>query len=52
MPAYGKERRIASSVKNSENSAGTDLIYDDLEVSKYSAKYTPEIIETSSIIIN
>jgi len=47
MPAYGRERRIASSVKN-QKFAGTDLTYDDMEASKYSEKYTPEIIETTS----
>ncbi len=38
MPAYGKERRIASSVKN-QKFAGTDLSYDDMEAKKYTDKY-------------
>jgi len=30
LPAFGKERRIASSAKN-QNFAGTDFSYDDME---------------------
>ncbi len=47
MPAFGKERRIASSVKN-QKFAGTDMTYDDLEAKKYSEKYTPELIKTEN----
>ena len=45
MPAFGKERRISSSVK-SQNFAGTDFSYDDMESVPYSNKYTPKYIET------
>jgi len=45
MPAFGKERRISSSVK-SQNFAGTDFSYDDMESKPYSEKYTPKLIET------
>lgn len=38
MPAYEKERRIASSAKN-QNFAGTDLSYDDMESKLYQNKY-------------
>ncbi len=44
LPAYGKERRIASSVKN-QNFAGTDFSYDDMEPKPYIEKYTPKLIE-------
>jgi outer membrane lipoprotein-sorting protein len=43
LPAYGKERRISSSVKN-QNFAGTDFSYDDMEPIPYSDKYTPKLI--------
>ncbi|MBT3382470.1 MAG: outer membrane lipoprotein-sorting protein [Prolixibacteraceae bacterium] len=45
MPAFGKERRISSSVK-SQNFAGTDFSYDDMESVPYSNKYNPKYIET------
>ncbi len=45
MPAFGKERRISSSVKNT-NFAGTDFSYDDMESIPYSEKYTPTLINT------
>lgn len=45
LPAFGKERRISSSVKN-QNFAGTDFSYDDIEPKPYSDKYTPELIKT------
>jgi len=45
MPAFGKERRISSSVKN-QNFAGTDFSYDDMESKPYSEKYTPKLIKT------
>lgn len=44
MPAFGKERRISSSVK-SQNFAGTDFSYDDMESVPYSNKYTPKFIK-------
>jgi len=47
LPAYGKERRIASSAKN-QNFAGTDFSYDDMESKSYCAKYTPKILNTES----
>jgi len=38
MPAYEKERRIATSLKN-QNFAGTDFSYDDMEIKLYQEKY-------------
>ncbi len=38
MPAYEKERRIASSAKN-QGFAGTDFSYDDMESKSYQEKY-------------
>ena len=45
MPAFGKERRISSSVKKN-NFAGTDFSYDDMEAKPYAEKYTPKYIKT------
>jgi len=45
LPAYGKERRISTSVK-SQNFAGTDFSYDDMEAKPYSDKYTPKLLKT------
>lgn len=45
LPAFGKERRIAGSVKN-QNFAGTDFSYDDMEPKPYADKYTPELVRT------
>ncbi len=45
MPAFGKERRISSSVK-SQNFAGTDFSYDDMEAKPYAEKYTPKLLKT------
>ena len=45
LPAFGKERRIATSAKN-QNFAGTDFSYDDMESKPYSDKYTPKLIKT------
>ncbi len=45
MPAYNKERRIASSLKN-QKFAGTDLTYDDLEAKNYSEEYDPTLTKT------
>lgn len=45
MPAFGKERRIASSVKN-QKFAGTDLTYDELQSKDYGAKYSAKLLKT------
>ena len=45
LPSFGKERRIASHVKN-QKFAGTDFSYDDMEAKPYSEKYTPKLLET------
>ena len=45
MPAFGKERRISSSVK-SQNFAGTDFSYDDMEAKPYTEKYNPKMLES------
>ncbi len=45
MPAFGKERRISSSVK-SQKFAGTDFSYDDMEAKPYSEKYTAKLLKT------
>ncbi|MEZ5069447.1 MAG: outer membrane lipoprotein-sorting protein [Bacteroidales bacterium] len=42
LPAFGKERRIAGSIKN-QNFAGTDFSYDDMEPIPYSDKYVPTL---------
>lgn len=47
MPAYGKERRIASHVKN-QSFAGTDFSYDDMEAKPFSEKYNPKLIKTEA----
>ena len=47
LPAFGKERRISSSVKN-QNFAGTDFSYDDMEPKPYIEKYTPRLLETEA----
>ena len=44
MPAFGKERRIASHVKN-QKFAGTDFSYDDMEAKLLISKFVPEIID-------
>lgn len=44
MPAFGKERRISSSVK-SQNFAGTDFSYDDMESKPNAKKYIPKLLE-------
>ena len=49
MPAFGKERRISSSVK-SQKFAGTDFTYEDMESKKYSDKYTAKLIKTESAV--
>ncbi len=47
MPAFGRERRISSSVK-SQKFAGTDFSYDDMESKLFTEKYTPELLETEN----
>ncbi len=47
LPAYGRERRIASSAKN-QNFAGTDFSYDDMESKSYSEKYTPKLLNAEN----
>lgn len=47
MPAFGKERRIATSVKN-QKFAGTDLSYDDLQAKKYSDKYNATLSKSDA----
>ena len=47
LPAFGKERRISTSVK-SQNFAGTDFSYDDMEAKPYSEKYTPKLLKTEA----
>lgn len=49
LPAYGRERRIASSAKN-QNFAGTDFSYDDMESKSYSAKYTPKLLDADNSV--
>lgn len=49
MPSFGKERRIASSIKN-QKFAGTDLTYDDLQAKKYSQKYSSTLINSTNSI--
>lgn len=45
MPAYEKERRIATSAKN-QGFAGTDFSYDDMESKLYSQKYDAISLKT------
>ena len=45
LPAFGKERRIAASVKN-QTFAGTDFSYDDMEPVPYADKYAPKLIRS------
>jgi len=47
LPAFGKERRIASSAKN-QNFAGTDFSYDDMESVPFSVKYTPKLLKNEA----
>ncbi len=49
LPAFGKERRIATSAKN-QNFAGTDFSYDDMESKPYSEKYIPKLISTEASV--
>ena len=43
MPAYGKEQRIATHIKN-QNFAGTDFSYDDMESKTMSEEYNPTLL--------
>lgn len=47
MPAFGKERRISSSVK-SQKFAGTDFAYEDMEAKLFVNKYTVKILKTEA----
>lgn len=47
LPAFGRERRIASSAKN-QNFAGTDFSYDDMESVLFSVKYTPKLLKNEA----
>ncbi len=44
MPAYGRERRIATHVRN-QSFAGTDFSYEDLEALRYSERFEASIAE-------
>ena len=46
MPAFGRERRIASHVKN-QGFGGTDFTYEDLEAKEYAKTYVPKIVEVT-----
>lgn len=46
LPAFGRERRIASHVKN-QSFAGTDFTYEDMEAVPFSEKFTPHLLETT-----
>jgi outer membrane lipoprotein-sorting protein len=50
LPAFGKERRIATSAKN-QNFAGTDFSYDDMESKPYSEKYIPKLLKTENDVM-
>jgi outer membrane lipoprotein-sorting protein len=45
LPAFGKERRIAASVKN-QTFAGTDFSYDDMEPVPYTVKYSAQLVRS------
>lgn len=45
MPAFGRARRISSSVK-SQKFAGTDFSYDDMESKRYTKKYIPKMLKS------
>ena len=46
MPAFGKVRRISSSIKN-QNFAGTDFSYDDMESQPMAEKYDAKFLKTA-----
>lgn len=51
LPAYGKERRIATHVKN-QSFAGTDFSYDDMESKPMAEEYKPRFIsETGDLYL-
>lgn len=43
MPAFGRERRIASHVRN-QSFAGTDFSYEDMETKEYASTYSGRIL--------
>ena len=43
MPAFGRERRIASHVKN-QSFAGTDFSYEDMETKEYAETYSGTVL--------
>ncbi len=45
LPAFGKERRIATSAKN-QNFAGTDFSYFDMESVLFTEKYDAKLLQT------
>lgn len=47
MPAFGKERRIATHVKN-QAFAGTDFSYDEMESVPYATKYDPKLMSQTA----
>ncbi len=47
MPAFGKVRRISSSVK-SQKFAGTDFSYDDMESKPFTEKYSTKMLNAES----
>lgn len=47
LPAFGKERRISTSVK-SQNFAGTDFSYDDMGAETFSNEYTSKLLRTEA----
>jgi outer membrane lipoprotein-sorting protein len=47
LPAYEKERRVASHVKN-QTFAGTDFSYDDMESKPLGDEYNPELLEQNA----
>lgn len=49
LPAFGKERRIASNAKN-QKFAGTDFTYDDMESKPYSEKYNARLLRTEASV--
>ena len=50
MPAFGKERRISSSVKSSKF-AGTDFAYEDMEAKLFVDKYTAKLLKTEGDLL-
>jgi len=47
LPAFGKERRIATHVKN-QKFAGTDFSYEDMEAKPLAEKYSPKLLKTEN----